>query len=387
MPSNPITWAIDSEQSAVRFELDEDLQGVRTTVVGVANQVAGQLRFDPADLSTAQIGIIQANARTFATDNQNRNRAIQNRILQTGEYEFVTFEPTGISGLSESASVGDTVTFDIEGNLTVRDVTNPVVFSAVVNYVDANTIEGTVASIITYADFGINIPNVDFIANVEEELEIYIDFVAKPIDGAVVAEGSEEPAEGDVGASESAAASNGAATWGIDSEQSTARFELDEDLNGSRITVVGTSDQVAGQLRFDPADLSTAQVGIIQVNARTFVTESSNRNRSIQNRILQTGDYEFIIFEPTNLVGLPASAAVGDTVQFDIEGNLTIRDVTLPVTFSAVVDFVDETTIEGTVATVILYSDFGINIPDVPAVANVEDELEIYIDFQANPIE
>ena len=83
----------------------------------------------------------------------------------------------------------------------------------------------------------------------------------------------------------------------------------------------------------------------------------------------------------------PSNAAVGDTVEFEIEGNLTIRDVTLPVTFSAVVDFVDTTTIEGSVATVIIYSDFGINVPNVPVIANVEEELEIYIDFRANPIE
>jgi polyisoprenoid-binding protein YceI len=180
--SNPITWAIDTEQSTARFELDEDLQGVRTKVVGVANQLAGQIRFDPADLSTAQIGTLQVNARTFVTDNNNRNRAIQNRILQTGDHEFVTFEPTGISGIPDSVAVGETIEFAIEGNLTVRGETNPVVFSAVVTYVDENTIEGTVASIVTYADFGINIPQVDFIANVEEELEIYIDFLANPVE-------------------------------------------------------------------------------------------------------------------------------------------------------------------------------------------------------------
>lgn len=178
-----------------------------------------------------------------------------------------------------------------------------------------------------------------------------------------------------------------ALTWGMDSEQSTARFELDEDLNGERITVVGIADQVAGQIRFNPADLSTAEIGTIQVNARTFVTDNTRRNNAIQNRILQTGTYEFVTFEPTNISGMPATAAVGDTVQFEIEGNFTVRDVTLPATFSAIVDFVDTNTIEGTVATILNYSDFGINIPQVPVIANVEEELEIYIDFRANPVE
>ncbi len=177
-----ITWQINSDTATARFELDEDLNGERITVVGVADQVAGQMRFDPADLSSAEVGIIQINARTFVTDNDRRNNAIQNRILQTGEFEFVTFEPTALSGLPASASAGETLEFEIEGNLTVRGTTNPVVFSAVIDYVDANMIEGTAAAIILYSDFGINVPNVPVIANVEEELELYIDFIAVPIE-------------------------------------------------------------------------------------------------------------------------------------------------------------------------------------------------------------
>lgn len=176
-------------------------------------------------------------------------------------------------------------------------------------------------------------------------------------------------------------------TWTIDSNRSTARFELDEDLQGQRITVVGTADQVAGQLRFDTNDLSTVEIGIIQINARTFVTDDNRRNNAIQNRILQTGEYEFVTFEPTNIVGLPANVALRDDIQFQIEGNLTIRDVTNPVTFDAMVKWVDTNTIDGTAATVIEYSAWGINVPNVPAIANVEEELELYIDFRANPAE
>ncbi|MEM9777909.1 MAG: YceI family protein, partial [Chloroflexota bacterium] len=69
-----------------------------------ADQVAGQMRFDTNDLSTAEIGIIQINARTFVTDDNRRNNAIQNRILQTGEHEFITFTPTNITRLPESVS-------------------------------------------------------------------------------------------------------------------------------------------------------------------------------------------------------------------------------------------------------------------------------------------
>lgn len=204
-----------------------------------------------------------------------------------------------------------------------------------------------------------------------------------------------EPSEGESGtASESAVEAiegevveSNPITWSIDPNQSSARFELDEDLQGQRITVVGTADQVAGQMRFDTNDLSTAEIGIIQINARTFVTDDNRRNNAIQNRILQTGEHEFITFIPTNITRLPESVSIRDDVQFQIEGDLTIRDVTNPVAFDAMVKWVDTNTIDGTASTVIDYSDWGINIPNVPAIANVEEELEIYIDFRANPAE
>ncbi|KAA3663588.1 MAG: hypothetical protein DWQ04_10105, partial [Chloroflexi bacterium] len=68
-------FEITQEGSEVRFELDEDLRGSRITVIGITNQVAGQIALNYADLSTTRIGEIRINARTLTTDNNFRNRA------------------------------------------------------------------------------------------------------------------------------------------------------------------------------------------------------------------------------------------------------------------------------------------------------------------------
>lgn len=169
----------------------------------------------------------------------------------------------------------------------------------------------------------------------------------------------------------------------IDQEQSQVRFELDEDLRGQRITVVGTSNQVAGELAVDLDDLADTQVGVLQINARTLQTDSGNRNRAINNFILDTSTYEFITFEPTALNNLPDTAVIGEAVTFEIVGNLTIRDVTQEVVFSVSATPVSETELNGTASTVITLAQYGLSIPSVPAVANVEEEVELYIDFVA----
>ena len=174
----PLLYTIDSAASEVRFQLDEDLRGVRTTVIGVTDQVAGQLSVNLVDLSQTQVGVIQINARTLVTDNNFRNRAIQNEILDTGSFEFITFTPTGIEGLPASATMGETVTFTLVGDLTIRDVTLPATFNVEATAVSETQITGSATAVVNRADFGLQIPSVPNVANVDEEVELYIDFTA-----------------------------------------------------------------------------------------------------------------------------------------------------------------------------------------------------------------
>lgn len=176
--SEPILFAIVQAESEARFMIDEVLRGEPKTVVGVTDQVAGEILYNPADPSSAQVGTILVNARTLATDSGGRNRAIGNQILDTGDYEFISFTPTAISGLPDTAQVGEAVTFQITGDLTIRDVTREVTFEVTVVPVSADRLEGTATTIIIKEDYGLTIPNVPFVANVSEEVVLEIDFVA-----------------------------------------------------------------------------------------------------------------------------------------------------------------------------------------------------------------
>ncbi len=194
----------------------------------------------------------------------------------------------------------------------------------------------------------------------------------------------EEATAGELTEDTAEPASTGLVVYEISQGESEVRFELDEDLRGVRTTVVGTTDQVAGQIALDFSDLSTAQVGEIQINARTLATDNNFRNRAIQNEILDTGDYEFISFVPTAVNDLPASAAVGEEISFTIDGDLTIRDITEPVTFSVVATAVSDSQISGTATATVLRDTYGLNIPEVPNVANVENEVDLIINFVAD---
>jgi polyisoprenoid-binding protein YceI len=189
--------------------------------------------------------------------------------------------------------------------------------------------------------------------------------------------------EEDTSTESDTATSNDSLIFEIVPAESEVRFIIDEILRGAPYTVVGTTDQVAGQLAVNTSDLSTVQMGPILVNARTLTTDNDFRNRAIKNQILSTDAYEFITFTPTEISGLSGNGLAGETYEFQIVGDLTIRDVTKSVTFAASAMALSETRLEGTASTTIRYDDFGLAIPASQAVSAVEDEVTLEIDFVA----
>lgn len=174
-------YEISQDESQVSFTLQEDLRGIRTTVVGVTDQVAGQIAANLNDLSTTQVGIIQVNARTLLTDNNFRNNAIRNQILDSNQYEFITFTPTAVNGLPDSVEIGQTVTFEIVGDLTIRDITQEVTFAVTVTAVTEDRLEGTASTQVLRGDYNLVIPQVQGVANVTDEVLLEIALVANAI--------------------------------------------------------------------------------------------------------------------------------------------------------------------------------------------------------------
>lgn len=206
--------------------------------------------------------------------------------------------------------------------------------------------------------------------------------------------GTEAPAATATSAQVTDAPAQGAAVSGeliiaeLVQAESQARFLVDEILNDQPKTVIGSTDQVAAQIVIDPANPANVQMGPVTVNARTFVTDSNNRNRAIQNAILETGTYEFITFTPKQFVGLPAAGAVGDTFAFQIVGDLTVKDVTKEVTFDITVTIDSNTRLHGLGSTTIFRNEFGLGVIELPfQVASVDQDVILELEFVAQAVQ
>ncbi len=186
-------------------------------------------------------------------------------------------------------------------------------------------------------------------------------------------------------ASAGSAGSLGPQTFRLVPEGTDARFYINEVLFGQPKTVIGVTSDVTGELRVDPQNPDSAEIAAITINARDLTTDNDRRNGAIRRFILQSerDEYQHIVFEPVSVEGLPASVAVGDTFQLQVSGNLTVRDVTNPVTFDVTVTPASESEISGVGVATVNYPDFGLAIPEVPSVTGVEDEVRLEIEFRA----
>jgi polyisoprenoid-binding protein YceI len=171
---------ISPEESQVRFIIDETLLGNPKTVVGVTDQVAGDMLVDFNNPAHSQLGAIRINVRTLATDNEVRNRALRGQILQSeqDEYEYVEFIPTALNGLPEQVTLGQQFSFEIEGYLTIHGVTRMVTFDATLLPESETRLHGTAVTTVRHQDFDIIIPNAPGVAGVSDNVRLEIDFVA-----------------------------------------------------------------------------------------------------------------------------------------------------------------------------------------------------------------
>jgi polyisoprenoid-binding protein YceI len=175
-----VPFAIDQGASEARFIINESLLGMPTEVVGVTNLISGTLAIDPADPAATTVGVITIDARSLATDRDLRNRAIRRFILESNkdEYRYITFTPTAITGLPAMAAPGDTFTFEIAGDLQIKEVVQPATFQVELTADSATQVSGVATATVLRSDFNLQIPNAPGVADVTDEVRLELAFTA-----------------------------------------------------------------------------------------------------------------------------------------------------------------------------------------------------------------
>ncbi|NIJ03989.1 YceI family protein [Frigoribacterium faeni] len=167
-------------------------------------------------------------------------------------------------------------------------------------------------------------------------------------------------------------------TWAV-GDGSTAGYRVDEVLNGTDVTVVGSTDQVTGSVTVDGDAVTAATV---EVDVASIATDSANRDGYFRDDAMEASTYPtatFVLSEPID-AGVPAD---GEVETVEATGDLTMHGVTKSVTVSLQAALSgDGVQVSGSVP--VTFSDFGVEAPSFGFV-QVEDSGTVEFLVSATP--
>ncbi len=169
--------------------------------------------------------------------------------------------------------------------------------------------------------------------------------------------------------------------------ESQLQYEVGEvfiNENNRFGVAVGVTSQVQGEIMVDSAAPQNSNLGTITADISQFKSDSGRRDNAIRTRFLESQRFPTVTFVPTQIEGLPASYEPGQEIPLKISGDLTIRDVTKPVSFEAVVRL-SEGQLSGQATTTILMSDFGFGPISIAGILKTEDQAKVTLTFVARP--
>lgn len=177
-----VTYTLVPEESRITYEVGEtfiDQNNRFAVAVGTTSGVTGQIQVNLDSPQETSLSALSVDVSGLQSDSGRRDRAIQDRFLESARFPTVTFTPTTITGLPESIEPGVEYPLTLQGDLTIRDTTRPATFEARVTLA-GDTLTGQAVTTILMSDFGFGPIDMFGVLKTEDEVRVTVDFVARP---------------------------------------------------------------------------------------------------------------------------------------------------------------------------------------------------------------
>ncbi len=194
------------------------------------------------------------------------------------------------------------------------------------------------------------------------------------------------------GESVSEAAPAGVRTFVVVPEESQASYVVDEEffagaldklgIEAGNNVVVGTTPGVSGEIQLNLEASDPLESAHFSVDMTGLKTDQDRRDGWLQENAIETDSYPQATFAATSVEGLPANINEGEAINFQLVGDLTVRDVTNSVTFD-VTAVLEGDTLQGTAVLPLMLTDFGIAPPDFANTLTVADAFRIEVELVA----
>lgn len=172
------TFVIVPEQTTAQYSIDEvfiDQNNRLNTAVGKTNKVEGTLVLNFADPAASELGQFTVDISTLQSDSSRRDNAIRDRWLESARYPTATFVATEIRNFPPDAKEGEAISFQIVGDMTVRQTTREQVWDVTAT-LNGDTLTGTATTFLLLADYGVPVPEILGMLKVTDGLTATLNF-------------------------------------------------------------------------------------------------------------------------------------------------------------------------------------------------------------------
>ena len=168
----------------------------------------------------------------------------------------------------------------------------------------------------------------------------------------------------------------------IDTVGTEVRYRVRERLVGKDLDndAVGVTRAVSGQIALAADGSVIAEESKITIDVTGLKSDQDRRDNFVRRRLLVTDSNPTVVFQPTALQGAPKTIPTSGNGTFTIVGNLTVKGVTKPTTWTVNARYLP-TAVTGTASTAFTFSDFSITQPRVPILLSVADTIRLEGDF------
>lgn len=166
--------------------------------------------------------------------------------------------------------------------------------------------------------------------------------------------------------------------FSVVSDQSEVNYRVREQLASVDLPsdAVGKTNAISGNIAIQPDGTILSSESKLVVEVSSLKSDRNMRDNYVRQNILQTNQYPQVIFVPTQVSGLSSPLPQSGDFSFTLTGDLTVRDVTKPVTWD-VTGQIQGGQLTAQASTTFTFEDFNITQPRVPVVLSVEDHITL----------
>jgi polyisoprenoid-binding protein YceI len=166
-------------------------------------------------------------------------------------------------------------------------------------------------------------------------------------------------------------------------DETTASYSIEETFinQNNRVgTAVGKTNAVQGELTLNYEDPSASQFGQFVVDISTLTSDRPRRDNAIREQWLESASYPLTTFVVKEVRGFPADAQEGQSIQFQLVGDMTLKETTRPATWDVTATLAGDR-LTGQATTFIMLQDYNVPPPSIAGILSVTDGAQLTLDF------